>query len=185
FDVRPAVREQVESLGARFVETGAESAAQQDAGGYARELGEDAKQRQAEVLAEHVRDADVVITTALIPNQRAPLLITEAMVRSMKPGSIIYDLAASAGGNCAFTKPDQEVVESSVVILGPTNPVAHNAGQASQLYSHNLMRFVLLSLKDGALHFDFDDVVISQTCIAHDGKPYGEQMSSLVAGAAA
>jgi len=185
FDVRPAVREQVESLGARYVETGAESEAQQDAGGYAKELGEEAKQRQAEVLAEHVRDADVVITTALIPNQRAPLLISEPMVRSMKPGSVIFDLAASAGGNCALTKPDHEVVESDVLILGPTNPIAHNAGQASQLYSHNVMRFILLSLKDGTLDFNFDDAVIGATCIAHDGKPYGDQMSSLLAGAAA
>jgi len=185
FDVRPAVREQVGSLGARYVETGAESEQQQDAGGYARELGEEAKQRQAAVLAEHVRDADLVITTALIPNQRAPLLITEQMVHSMRAGSVIVDLAAAAGGNCAYTKPDQEVVESDVLILGPSNPVARMAGQASQLYSHNVMRFILQSLKAGELQFNFDDVVISQTCIAHAGEPYGEQMSALLAGAAA
>lgn len=184
FDVRPAVREQVESLGARYVETGAESEQQQDAGGYAKELDEEAKRRQNEVLAEHVRDADVVITTALIPNQRAPLLITKEMVRSMKPSSVILDLAASAGGNCAFTKPDEEVTESGVLILGPTNPPASIPGQASQLYSGNVARFVLLSLKEGTLNFNFDDVVVSQTCITREGKPYGEQMSALLAGAA-
>jgi NAD(P) transhydrogenase subunit alpha len=184
FDVRPAVREQVESLGARYVETGAESEQQQDAGGYAKALGEEAKRKQNEVLAEHVRDADVVITTALIPNQRAPLLVTEEMVHSMRAGSVIVDLAAPAGGNCAFTKPDEEVIERRVLILGPTNPPAKIPGQASQLYSHNVTRFIEISLHEGELRFDFDDVVVSQTCMTRDGQPYGEQMSALLAGKA-
>jgi len=183
FDVRPAVREQVESLGARYVETGAESEQQQDAGGYARELGDEAKLKQAAVLAEHVRGADVVITTALIPNQRAPLLITEDMVHSMRAGSVIVDLAASAGGNCAFTKPDAEVDERRVLILGPTNPPAKIPGQASQLYSHNVTRFIQLSLHEGELRFDFDDVVVSQTCMTRDGSPFGDQMSALLSAA--
>jgi H+-translocating NAD(P) transhydrogenase subunit alpha len=182
FDVRPAVREQVESLGARYVETGAESAAQQDASGYARELGEEAKQRQQQVLAERLREADVVITTALIPNQRAPQLIDAGMVHSMRPGSVIVDLAAPAGGNCAYTKPGEEVIERDVLILGPTNLPADIPGQASQLYSHNLTRFILLSLRDGELHLDFDDEVIDQTCITHEGRPHGEHMSRLLAG---
>lgn len=185
FDVRPAVREQVESLGARYVETGAESEAQQDAAGYARALGDEARRRQAEVLAEHVREADSVITTAQVPNQRAPLLITEEMVRSMRRGSMIVDLAAATGGNCAFTQPDQEVTEHGVLILGPTNLPAELPEQASQLYSHNLTRFILLSLHDGELRFDFDDPVVDQTCMTRDGRPYGEQMSALLAGSTA
>lgn len=179
FDVRPAVREQVESLGARYVETGAESAEQQDASGYARELGDEAKRRQETVLAEHVRDADVVITTALVPNQPAPRLISEDMVRSMRRGSVIVDLAAAAGGNCALTEPDREVSERGVLILGPTNLPAAVPEQASQLYSHNLTRFIQLSLRDGELSFDFEDEVIDKTCFARDGQPHGEAMTAL------
>jgi len=185
FDVRPAVREQVESLGARYVETGAESESQQDAGGYAKALEDDAQQRQHEVLSAHTRDADVVITTALIPNQRAPILITEEMVQAMKPGSVIFDLAASAGGNCAYTKPDVEVSEHDVLILGPTNVPAAIPGQASQLYSHNITRFIQTLIRDGELHIDFDDIVVSQTCMTRDGQTVGEQISALVAGAGA
>jgi len=185
FDVRPAVREQVESLGARYVETGAEAETQQDAGGYAKALSQDAAERQHQVLSEHARDADVVITTALIPNQRAPILITKEIVQSMKPGSVIVDLAASAGGNCAYTEPDAEVTQNDVLILGPTNSPAAIPGQASQLYSGNLTKFITLLLRDGDLHIDFDDVVMSQTCMTHDGKPVGEQMAALLAGAPA
>ncbi len=185
FDVRPAVRDQVESLGARFVETGVELETAQDTGGYARELAADAQERQLEVLAEHVRDFDVVISTALIPNRKAPILVTAAMVASMRSGSVIVDLAASGGGNCELTHPDQEVINHGVVILGPTNLPAAIPGQASQLYSHNATRFVTQLLKDGQVRLDFDDVVISQTCITHDGKPMGEQIDALLQGAGA
>jgi H+-translocating NAD(P) transhydrogenase subunit alpha len=183
FDVRPAVRDQVESLGARFVETGAESETAQDSGGYARELAADAQQRQHEVLAEHVRDSDVVITTAQIPNRKAPILVTADMVASMRGGSVIVDLAAPGGGNCELTRPDEEVVDHGVVILGPTNLPASIPGQASQLYAHNATRFVLQLFKDGQVQLDFDDVVISQTCITHDGKAMGEQIEALLQGA--
>jgi NAD(P) transhydrogenase subunit alpha len=183
FDVRPAVRDQVESLGARFVETGVESETAQDTGGYARELAADAQQRQHEVLAEHVRDSDVVITTAQIPNRKAPILVTADMVASMRGGSVIVDLAAPGGGNCELTRPDEEVIDHGVLILGPTNLPASIPGQGSQLYSHNATRFVLQLFKDGQVHLDFDDVVISQTCITHDGKPMGEQIEALLQGA--
>jgi H+-translocating NAD(P) transhydrogenase subunit alpha len=183
FDVRPAVRDQVESLGARFVETGVESDTAQDTGGYARELAADAQQRQHEVLAEHVRDSDVVITTALIPNRKAPILVTADMVASMRGGSVIVDLAAPGGGNCELTRPDEEVIDHGVVILGPTNLPAAIPGQASQLYAHNATRFVLQLFKDGQVQLDFDDVVISQTCITHDGKAMGEQIEALLQGA--
>ncbi len=185
FDVRPAVRDQVESLGARFVETGVESDTAQDTGGYARELASDAQERQRQVLAEHVRDSDVVISTAQIPNRKAPILVTAEMVASMRPGSVIVDLAAPGGGNCELTKADQEVNDHGVVILGPTNLPASIPGQASQLYSHNATRFLTQMLKDGQVHLDFDDEVISQTCITHDGKPVGEQIEALLQGAKA
>ena len=119
FDVRPAVRDQVESLGARFVETGVESDTQQDTGGYARELEADAQARQAAVLAEHVKESDVVISTAQIPNRKAPILVTADMVATMRTGSVIVDLAAPGGGNCELTRPDEEVNANGVLILGP------------------------------------------------------------------
>jgi NAD(P) transhydrogenase subunit alpha len=185
FDVRPAVREQVESLGARFVETGVESDTQQDTGGYARELEADAQARQHQVLAEHVKESDVVISTAQIPNRKAPVLVTADMVASMRTGSVIVDLAAPGGGNCELTRPDEEVNANGVLILGPMNLPAAIPGQASQLYSHNATRFLSQLLKDGAVHLDFDDVVISQTCITHEGKPMGEQIEALLQGAKA
>jgi NAD(P) transhydrogenase subunit alpha len=185
FDVRPAVRDQVESLGARFVETGVESESQQDTGGYARELEADAQARQHQVLAEHVKESDVVISTAQIPNRKAPILVTADMVASMRPGSVIVDLAAPGGGNCELTKPGEEVDANGVLILGPMNLPAAIPGQASQLYSHNATRFLMQILKDGQVQLDFDDVVISQTCITHDGKPMGEQIEALLQGATA
>jgi len=185
FDVRPAVRDQVESLGARFVETGVESDTQQDTGGYARELATDAQERQRQVLAEHVRDSDVVISTAQIPNRKAPILVTAEMVASMRPGSVIVDLAAPGGGNCELTKADEEVNDHGVVILGPTNLPAAIPGQASQLYSHNATRFLTQMVKDGQVHLDFDDEVFGQTCITHEGKPMGEQIETLLQSAKA
>jgi len=185
YDVRPAVRDQVESLGARFVEVGIESEEQQDAGGYAKELTEDAQRREHEVIGEHVRESDLVITTAFVPNKKAPVLITKAMVDGMRHGSVVVDLAAPAGGNCEYTRPDEDVDVNGVTVLGPTNLPATVPGQASQLYSHNVTRFIMQILKDGEIRLDFDDVVVAQTCMTHDGKAMGEQMSALLAGAAA
>jgi NAD(P) transhydrogenase subunit alpha len=182
YDVRPAVREQVESLGARFVEVGIESQEQEDKGGYAKELTEDAQKREHEVLAEHVRDSDVVITTAFVPGKPAPILVTKAMVDSMRHGSVVVDLAASAGGNCEYTRPDEDVEQHGVTILGPTNLPAAIPGQASQLYSHNVTRFMLQFIKEGKVSLDFDDPVIAQTCMTHDGQAMGEQMTALLAG---
>jgi NAD(P) transhydrogenase subunit alpha len=184
YDVRPAVREQVESLGARFIDVGIESEAQQDAGGYAKELTADAQAREHEVVSQHVKDSDVVITTAFVPGRPAPVLITRDMVEGMRPGSLIVDLAAAAGGNCELTKPDEEVDANGVCVLGPTNLPAAVPGQASQLYSHNVTRFLLQIVKDGEISLDFDDVVIAQTCMTHDGEPRGEQMTALLSGAA-
>ena len=185
YDVRPAVREQVESLGARFIDVGVESEAQQDTGGYAKELTEDAQAREREVLATHIAESDVVITTAFVPGRPAPRLITAAMVERMRHGSVIVDLAASAGGNCELTEPDQDVNANGVLILGPTNLPAAVPGQASQLYSHNITRFMLQFLRDGAVLLDFDDPVIAQTCMTHQGEARGEQMTALAAAGAA
>jgi len=185
YDVRPAVKEQVESLGARFIDVGIESEDVQDTGGYAKELTADAQQREHEVLAKHVHDSDVVITTAFVPGKRAPVLITKEMVGSMRHGSVIVDLAAPSGGNCEYTKPDEEVRQNNVLILGPTNLPAAIPGQASQLYSSNVTRFLLQFVKEGQVTLDFEDVVIAQTCMTHDGKPMGEQIAALVGGAAA
>lgn len=185
YDVRPAVREQVESLGGRFIEVGIESEAQQDTGGYAKELTADAQAREHEVVGQHVKDSDVVITTAFVPGRPAPVLVTRDMVAGMRHGSVIIDLAASGGGNCELTKPDEEVDAGGVLILGPTNLPAAIPGQASQLYSHNVTRFLLQMLKDGELALNFDDAVIAQTCMTHDGAPRGEQMTALMAGSPA
>jgi H+-translocating NAD(P) transhydrogenase subunit alpha len=185
YDVRAAVREQVESLGARFIEVGIESEEQQDTGGYAKELTEAAQRREHEVIAKHVRDSDVVITTAFVPNKKAPVLITKDMVDGMRPGSVIVDLAAPAGGNCEYTRADEDVLVHGVLVLGPTNLPAAMPGQASQLYSGNVTRFLMQIIKDGELKLDFDDVVISQTCMTHDGKAMGEQIGALLAGATA
>jgi NAD(P) transhydrogenase subunit alpha len=168
-DTRPAVKEQVESLGARFfgVET-AESA--QDASGYARELSPEFYRKQAELIAERCAAADAVITTALIGGVTAPRLISGEMVRAMRPGSVIVDLAAEAGGNCALTRPGETVVEGGVAIFGPLNLPAELPWHASVLYSRNLTSFVLAFWKDGRFHLDLDDEVLRGALVAHQGE---------------
>jgi NAD(P) transhydrogenase subunit alpha len=167
FDIRPAVREQVESLGAGFVEVDLGATQTETAGGYATQLAADQADRQRDVIAKHVKDADVVISTALIPNRPAPRLVTTDMVMSMKPGSVIIDLAAEAGGNCEATVPGEEVTVGGALVAGPLNVPALMPTHASQLYSHNVMRFALTLLKDGGL--DFEDQIVSDTCVTHQG----------------
>jgi len=168
-DTRPAVKEQVESLGARFagVEAG-ESA--EDASGYARELSADFYRRQAELLAERCAAADVVITTALIGGVKAPRLITAEMVRAMKPGSVIVDLAAEAGGNCELTRPGETVAERGVTICGPLNLPSELPQHASILYSRNLTSFVLAFWKDGRFDLDLEDEILRASLVTHEGK---------------
>jgi NAD(P) transhydrogenase subunit alpha len=167
-DTRPAVKEQVESLGARFVgvET-AESA--QDVSGYAKELSEEFYRRQAELIAAHCAAADVVITTALIGGVKAPKLITAEMVRAMRPGSVIVDLAAEAGGNCELTRPGQTAVEHGVVLCGPLNLPADLPWHASVLYSRNLTSFVLAFWKDGRFDLDLGDEILRGALVTHQG----------------
>ena len=168
-DVRAEVAEQVQSLGAKFVFIeGLGDAA--TAGGYAKELSDDDKKKQAALIADHIKTQDIVITTALIPGRPAPVLISQEMVESMKPGSVIVDLAAERGGNCAVTEPGTTVTHKDVLVLGPLNLAGALAGNASQLYARNLQNFVDLISKDGALNLDWDDEVVSGTGLIRDGE---------------
>ena len=167
-DVRKATEEQVKSLGAKFVFADVADAA--TAGGYAKELSSEDKARQAALVAEHLKAQDIVITTALIPGRPAPVLITKEMVESMKPGSVIVDLAVERGGNCPLSKPDQIVVHNGVSIIGTLNLAGRLAGNASPLYAKNLANFLdLMVQKDGTLKIDEADEIIKGTMIARGG----------------
>ncbi|MEE9594176.1 MAG: Re/Si-specific NAD(P)(+) transhydrogenase subunit alpha [Candidatus Hydrothermarchaeales archaeon] len=168
FDIRPVVKEEVQSLGAKFLEVELEEETLAE-GGYAREVSEAAKKHEQEMLAEHVKMSDVVITTAAVPGKRAPVLLTKEMVAPMKPGSVIVDLAAEQGGNCAFTDADKEVVHKGVTILGPTNLPSSMPVHASQMYSRNISSLFHHLLKNGELHLDFDDEIIDGACVTHEG----------------
>jgi NAD(P) transhydrogenase subunit alpha len=168
FDVRPVVKEQVESLGASFLELDVEGA--EGVGGYAVALAEDQHEREQQLIAHHAAESDAVITTALIPGQPAPELITESAVEGMRPGSVIVDLAAEAGGNCAVTKPGETIVVGGVTVVGLTNVPATMPVHASQMYSRNVQAFLGLIVKEGALALDFEDEIVRDTCVAHGGK---------------
>jgi len=170
YDTRPAVKEQVQSLGARFVELALETGDAEDSGGYAKAQSEDFYARQRTLLGERARAADVVITTAQVPGQRAPLLIDEATVEGMGPGSVIVDLAAEQGGNCALTRAGHDVVAHGVTIRGPLNVPSAHAAHASQLYSRNVATFILHLVKDGKLALDLEDELTRAPLLAHEGK---------------
>ena len=170
YDVRPTVRQEVESLGARFVELPLDTAGGGDAAGYARALGEDFYRRQRELMSLVVSRNDVVITTAAVPGKKAPLLITREMVAGMAPGSVIVDLAAERGGNCESTRPGDTVVEHGVTILGPVNLTSTVPYHASQLYAKNISSFLLHLIKDGELKIDLEDIIIRDTMIMQGGK---------------
>src|SRR5438093_10606715 len=168
FDVRPAVKEQVQSLGAKFVEMEIAETTE-TAGGYATELSEETHRREMELLHNHAQKSDVIITTALIPGKPAPELITEDMVKDMQPGSVIVDLAAENGGNCALTEPGADITRYNVRILGPLNIPSTMPIHASQMYSKNVYNLVSLMVQGGQLNLNFDDEIISGTCITHQG----------------
>ncbi len=171
FDVRSAVEEQIQSLGAKFVklDIGLEDA--EDAGGYARALTDDEQQRQREALADVIAGMDSVISTAAVPGRKAPLLIIEDAVKRMKPGSVIIDLAAETGGNCELTKAGETVIEHDVKIIGAVNLPATMPDHASQLYAKNIENLVTLMTSDeGALELDFEDDIIKGACITRDGE---------------
>ncbi|AUT03328.1 Re/Si-specific NAD(P)(+) transhydrogenase subunit alpha [Aliinostoc sp. HNIBRCY26] len=169
FDIRPAVKEEVQSLGAKFVEVQLEEETTA-AGGYAKEISEASRQRTQEVVTEHIKNADVVITTAQVPGKKAPLLVTAEMVAQMKPGSVIVDLAAEQGGNCACTDPGRDIVWNGVTIIGPINLPSSMPVHASQLYAKNLTSLLQLLIKDKALNVDFADDIIDAACITHAGE---------------
>lgn len=170
YDVRLAVKEQVQSLGAKFVELPLEAADAEDAGGYARGLGEAFYRRQRELIARVVAGSDAVITTALIPGRRAPVLLTEEMVAGMAPGSVVVDLAADRGGNCELTRPDETVVRHGVSVLGPVNLPASVPHHASQLYAKNITTFLLHLVKDGRVRLDTQDAIIRETLVTRGGE---------------
>ena len=170
YDVRPAVKEQVESLGASFVELPLETEGAEDAGGYAKAQDETFYQRQRETMARVVAASDVVITTALIPGKTAPILVTAEAVAGMSPGSVVVDLAAERGGNCELTQADETVVtDSGVTILGPTNLPSTVPYHASQMYAKNISTLLLHLVKEGTLALDMDDEITAGTLVARDG----------------
>ncbi len=181
YDVRAAVKEQVESVGARFVELPLETGDSEDKGGYARAQGEEFYRRQRQLMGEVVARNDAVITTAAIPGKRAPVLITREMVAGMQPGSVIVDLAAEHGGNCELTRPDEIVVEHGVTIIGPTNLASTVPNHASQLYSRNLVNLLKLAVKDGRLALDTDDEIVRETLVAHNGAVTNARLRELLA----
>ncbi len=169
YDVRPAVREQVESLGGKFVELELETAEAEDAGGYARELGEEFYQKQREMMLRVVAASDVVITTAAIPGRKAPVLVTRPMVEGMRLGSVIVDLAAERGGNCELTRAGETVEHGGVTILGPVNIPSTIPYHASQMYSKNITTFLLHLVRDGSLELDGEDEITAGTLVTRDG----------------
>ena len=180
FDVRRAVKEQVQSLGAKFVEVEGMSDAQA-AGGYAREITEDEKLRQSEAIKRHIAKSDVCITTALVPGRRAPILITAEMVRGMRPGSVIVDLAAEQGGNCELCKPGQVIVEGGVTIIGTPNLQAKVAIDASHMYSRNMEKLLFHLLgSDAALKIDLGEEITKGCVITHNGEVVHPKVAELV-----
>ena len=189
YDVRPAVKEQVQSLGARFVEMALETADSEDRGGYAKAQDESFYRRQREMMLKVVAGSDVVITTALIPGRKAPILVTTEMVDGMAPGSVVVDLAAERGGNCELTRPDETVVHRGVTILGPSNPPALVPYHASQMYSKNITTFLAHLLgKEGAakpsLELDLADEITRETLLTKDGDVVHARVTDLLAAGA-
>ena len=168
FDTRPIVREQVESLGARFLEL--EVVGEATEGGYATELPEDLHRREQELIATHVAESDAVITTAAVPGKKAPVLVTADAVGSMRPGSVIVDLAAETGGNCELTVPGEIVARKRVTIVGLRNLASAMPQDASRMYSRNVQALLLHLVEDGELVLDFDDEITRATCVAHEGR---------------
>jgi NAD(P) transhydrogenase subunit alpha len=185
YDVRPAVKEQVQSLGARFVEMALETADSEDKGGYAKAQDESFYRRQREMMLKVVAASDVVITTALIPGKKAPTLVTAEMVDGMAPGSVVVDLAAERGGNCELTRPDEIVAHRGVTILGPSNPPALVPNHASQMYSKNITTFLAHLLgKEGAkkpaLELDLADEITRETLLTKDGEVVHARVKDLL-----
>lgn len=178
YDVRAAAGEQVKSLGATFLGVDLGGIKTEDAGGYAVELSDEAMDRGRALIAEHAKNADVIITTAQVPGRRAPLLITEAAVDGMKRGSIIIDLAGSTGGNCELSQADVTIERDGVTIVAPTNLPATVPVHASQLYSRNVTAFLSLLIKDGQLQIDMNDDIVGPSCVTHAGEVVNQRVAA-------
>ncbi|OGG01295.1 MAG: NAD(P) transhydrogenase subunit alpha [Candidatus Glassbacteria bacterium RIFCSPLOWO2_12_FULL_58_11] len=170
YDVRPAVKDQVESLGAKFVEMALETGKSEDAGGYAKAMDENFYRRQRELMTKVVAENHVVITTAAVPGKKAPILITGEMVKGMRPGSIIVDLAAERGGNCELTRPGENVEVEGVTIMGPVNLTSTVPHHSSQMYSKNITTFLIHMAKEGQLKYDLSDEITRETLVTRDGE---------------
>jgi NAD(P) transhydrogenase subunit alpha len=181
YDVRPAVKEQIQSLGAKFVELPLETGASEDKGGYAKAQDDTFYQRQRELLTKVVAASDMIITTAAIPGKRSPVLITAEMVKGMAPGSVIVDLAAERGGNCELTKADETIVVHGVTIMGPTNLPATVPYHASQMYSKNLTTFVQHLMKAGQIAYEADDEITRETLVTRNGQVVHARVRELLA----
>jgi NAD(P) transhydrogenase subunit alpha len=167
YDVRSAVKEQIESLGGKFVVLNIETGASEDKGGYAKAMGEEFYRRQRELLTEVIREQDVVITTAAVPGQKAPILVTAEMASALQPGSVIVDIAAERGGNCELTHPGQTVLHQGISILGPVNIPSSIPYHASQMYGSNVTAFLKIMVKKGELAVDRNDEIIRETLVTH------------------
>jgi NAD(P) transhydrogenase subunit alpha len=179
YDVRPETKEQAESLGARFVDTGVDA---RGAGGYARELTQEEKDKVAAVITKHIQQADIVVTTAAIPGRPSPKLISKAQVEGMKAGAVIVDLAAEGGGNCELTKPGETVQVGQVTIVAPLNVPSLLGEHASELYAKNQLNLLELFVKDGALKLDWSDEVLAKTVLTHGGEIKNEAAKKAVEG---
>ncbi|MFP4210801.1 MAG: Re/Si-specific NAD(P)(+) transhydrogenase subunit alpha [Alkalispirochaeta sp.] len=182
YDIRPAVKEQVESLGAKFVEMELETGSAEGEGGYAKAMDEEFYRKQRELMSKIVAESDVVITTAAVPGKKAPILVTREMVSGMQPGSVVVDIAAERGGNCELTRAGETVVEEGVTIIGPTNVASNLAYHASQLYSKNITSFLLSMTGDGGLAPDDDDEIVAATRLTRGGEIASERASEILTG---
>ena len=180
YDVRPAVKEQVESLGAKFLELELEAQGVETSEGYAQAMDDEFYRRQQEMMGGAVAESDVVITTAAVPGKRSPILITEGMVQGMRPGSIIVDLAAEGGGNCELTQSGEGIQAHEVTILGPVNVPSNLPHHASQMYARNLTAFLLNLVKDGELSINLEDQIIRETILTHEGEVVNARVRELL-----
>jgi NAD(P) transhydrogenase subunit alpha len=180
YDIRAAVKEQIESLGARFVVLDLESGAAEDKGGYAKAMGEEFYRRQRELLGNVLAEHQVVITTAAVPGRKAPILITREMAARMAPGSVIVDIAAERGGNCELTRPGVTVVHNGVSILGPLNLPSAIPYHASQMYAKNIATFLKYLVKDGQLVLDREDEIVRETLVTHAGEVIHPRVQEVV-----
>ncbi|MFP4407885.1 MAG: Re/Si-specific NAD(P)(+) transhydrogenase subunit alpha [Spirochaetaceae bacterium] len=182
YDIRPAVKEQVESLGGKFVEIDLETESTEGSGGYAKAMDEEFYRKQREMMSHVVSESDVVITTAAVPGKKAPILITKEMLSLMQPGSVVVDIAAERGGNCELTKAGETITHEGVTILGPVNIASNLANNASQLYSKNVTTFLLSMVKEGALVPDEEDEIVLATRLTKEGEVASETAREILKG---